>query len=81
MVCSPGELDRLAKNARARWVDEQLWFGQLVRASTQLGMDGASLQRVRRRAHLSEEQFHRAMSWNAGKDTPRRVLPGGQQLN
>jgi hypothetical protein len=71
-------LAELIDSARAGWVEEQLWFGRLARASSVLEMHGAPLRQVARHASLSPERLHQALRWNAWRPEPTRRLPGGQ---
>lgn len=78
VACGDEHLDRLIELARFAFVDEQLWFGQLCRASRLPGLGDASLARLARRARLSPADARRALEWNARQDNPLTVLPGGQ---
>jgi hypothetical protein len=71
-------LTELIDTARAGWVEEQLWFGRLARASSAQEMHGAPLRQVARQASLSPERLHQALRWNAWRTEPTRQLPGGQ---
>jgi hypothetical protein len=73
-------LAELIDKARAGWVEEQLWFGRLARASRQPEMRGASLGQLALRASLSPERLHQALRWNAWRAEPVRQLSGGQPL-
>jgi hypothetical protein len=79
-VCSADELRELIAASRAAWRDEQLWLGQLSRASTEPGMAGTSLRTVARRAFFTDEQLRRVLAWNEGRPVPVLALPGGQPL-
>lgn len=79
-ACGTEHLEELIKRARREWTDEQLWLGQLARASVKPGLRGASLRKVAYRARLSPEQLHRTLDWNAGRTAPDTTLPGGQSL-
>jgi hypothetical protein len=79
-VCSGEELRELVAAGRAAWQDEQLWFGQLARTSTEPGSVGMSLSTVARRAFLTDEQLRRVLAWNEAQPEPESRLPGGQPL-
>lgn len=79
-ACGPEHLQCVIDRAKAIWVDEQLWFGQLARVSSRPELRGAALSRLSRLAGLSEQQCARALAWNARCDPPSRRLPGGQWL-
>jgi hypothetical protein len=73
-------LTELIDKARAGWVEEQLWFGRLARASGLSTMRGATLRQVAHQASLSPQRFGQALRWNACRADPVRQLPGGQLL-
>jgi hypothetical protein len=79
-VCSDDELPELIAAGRAAWQDEQLWLGQLSRASTEPGVAEMSLRMVARRAFLTDEQLYRVLAWNEAQPVPESALPGGQPL-
>jgi hypothetical protein len=80
VTCGAEHLDQLIVSARRDWVDEQLWFGRLCRASMKPGMRHAELSRLGLHARLSAGELRRALEWNARSDHPRTTLPGGQPL-
>jgi hypothetical protein len=73
-------LTALIDEARAGWVEEELWFGRLARASSLPEMRGATLGQVAWQASLSPERLRQALRWNACRTDPVRQLPGGQPL-
>jgi hypothetical protein len=73
-------LTELIDKARASWVEEQLWFGRLARASSVQEMRGAPLRQVARHAALSPQRLCQALRWNAWRTEPARQLPGGQPV-
>lgn len=79
-VCTAEELDELVAACRAKWRDEQLWLGQLARASTVPHLRTATLGALARRAGLEESQLARLLAWNARQDKPVTALPGGHSL-
>ena len=79
-ACGSEHLQLLIDRARLDWVDEQLWFGLLCRASTSRQMIGAPLSELGWPARLSPEHLRRAVDWNAQSASPRVRLPGGQIL-
>jgi hypothetical protein len=79
-ACGPEHVSVLVGQARRMWVDEQWWFGRLCRASVQPGMVGATVPRVAESARLSPQQLRAALAWNAERNIPQAVLPGGQPL-
>jgi len=78
VACSAGHLKSLVDQARATWAAEELWFGQLCRASRQHGMRDAEIREIGLRARLSAANVRSALAWNATRDQPMLVLPGGQ---
>ena len=79
-ACGTEHLQVLIDRARRDWVAEQLWFGQLCRASTPTAMRGVPVADLGPRAGLSPEQLRRAVDWNTRSNNPRVTLPGGQPL-
>jgi len=77
-ACGAEHLQLLIDQAQHDWIDEQLWFGQLCRASTQPGMSGSLVTTLGEHARLSVDHLSRALTWNATSAEPRRTLPGGQ---
>jgi len=73
-------LQLLIDRARRHWVVEQLWFGQLCRASSPPSTRDLRMSFLGERARLSPEQLRRAVDWNACSAHPRLTLPGGQTL-
>ncbi|WP_328457909.1 hypothetical protein [Amycolatopsis sp. NBC_00438] len=78
VACGAGHLKSLVDKARAAWTTEELWFGQLCRASRQHGMRDAEVREIGLRARLSAADVRSALAWNATQDQPTLVLPGGQ---
>ncbi|WP_329052905.1 hypothetical protein OG738_09425 [Amycolatopsis sp. NBC_01488] len=78
VACSAGHLKSLVDRARATWAAEELWFGQLCRASRQHGMRDAEVREIGLRARLSAANVRAALAWNATRDQPTLILPGGQ---
>ncbi|HEX7659230.1 MAG TPA: hypothetical protein VF444_07095 [Pseudonocardiaceae bacterium] len=79
-ACGGDHLDELIARAQREWIDEELWFGQLCRASVRPGMCDADLTRLGQLARLSDIKLRRALEWNAGHERPCITLPGGQPL-
>ncbi|MEV6878289.1 hypothetical protein [Amycolatopsis sp. NPDC051128] len=79
-VCSTEHLHLLSDRGRQAWIDEQLWLGQLRRASTQPGLRCADLATLARRAALTPEQLERLLAWNAIRNGSASSLPGGRSL-
>ncbi|MEU7785567.1 hypothetical protein [Amycolatopsis sp. NPDC049159] len=78
VACSAGHLKSLVDQARASWTIEELWFGQLCRASRQHGMRDAEVREIGLRARLSAANVRSALAWNATREQPTLILPGGQ---
>ncbi len=70
----------LIDQARAGWIEEQLWFGRLARASRHPELHGVSLRRLAQHASLSPQRLAQALRWNASRTEPVRRLPGGHPL-
>ena len=64
-ACSD-HLTELIDKARAGWVEEQLWFGRLARASSQPDMRGASLRQLARRHHCRRNDCTRRCDGTPG---------------
>jgi len=79
-ACGTEHLQVLIDRARRDWVAEQLWFGQLCRASTPAAMHGVPVADLGPQARLSPEHLRRAVDWNTHINSPRVTLPGGQTL-
>ena len=79
-ACGSEHLQILIDRARLDWVDDELWFGMLCRASSSRHMVGAPLSELGGSARLSPEHLSRALNWNARNASPRVTLPGGQIL-
>jgi len=79
-ACGSEHLQLLINRARLDWVDDELWFGMLCRASSSRHMTGAPLSDLGRPARLWPEHLRRAVDWNARRVSPRVTLPGGQIL-
>ena len=79
-ACGTEHLQVLIDRARRDWVAEQLWFGQLCRASTPAAMHGVPVADLGPQARLSPEHLRRAVDWNTRSNNPRVTLPGGQTL-
>jgi hypothetical protein len=77
-ACGSEHLQLLIDQAHRVWNDEQLWFGQLCRASNRPGMSGVVMAKLGEHAGLSADHLSRALAWNATSAEPRRTLPGGQ---
>ena len=75
-ACGSEHLQLLIDRARRDWVDDELWFGMLCRASSSRQMIGAALSELGRPARLSPEHLSRAVDWNARSASPRVTLPG-----
>ncbi|QWF77947.1 hypothetical protein [Amycolatopsis sp. CA-230715] len=79
-ACGSAHLDALIERARAAWIPEQRWFGELCRASTRPGATGATMAELGARARMPAEHVRRAVLWNSRRETPLCALPGGQVL-
>ena len=79
-ACGTEHLQVLIDRARRDWVAEQLWFGQLCRASTPAAMHSVPVADLGPQARLSPEHLRRAVDWNTHSNSPRVTLPGGQPL-
>lgn len=79
-ACGLDHLDTLSYQGRASWVEEQLWFGKLLRASRQSDGPNISLAALAERASISAGRLHQALRWNASQADPVRLLPDGQTL-
>jgi len=77
-ACGSEHLQVLIDQARRDWVEEQLWFGQLSRASVHPGMVGVLITDLAEYAHLSNDHLWRALEWNTRRPSPSVTLPGGQ---
>jgi hypothetical protein len=77
-ACTSDHLQVLIDLARHDWVVEQLWFGQLCRASTQPGATGVVVAQLAEHAGLSDDHLRRGLEWNAQRSKPMVTLPGGQ---
>ena len=71
-------LQLLIDQARRDWVAEQLWFGQLCRASTAPVTRDLPISYLGERARLTPDHLRRAVEWNTRSERPRVTLPGGQ---
>ncbi len=79
-ACGAGHLQLLIDQARRDWVAEQLWFGQLCRASTVPVTRDLPISHLGERARLTPDHLRRAVEWNTRSERPRVTLPGGQVL-
>jgi hypothetical protein len=79
-ACANDHLHRLIEQARHSWVDEQLWFGKLCRASLRPDLRDASMDRLADYAGLTADALRRALAWNIAQPLPHLSLPGGQRL-
>ncbi|QRP43009.1 hypothetical protein [Amycolatopsis sp. FDAARGOS 1241] len=79
-ACGHEHASMLVEQARRAWVEEQRWFARLCQASVERGMREATVPRLGDCARLSAHQLREALAWNADRDTPLVVLPGGQRL-
>jgi hypothetical protein len=77
-ACGSDHLQELIDQAHHDWVAEQLWFGQLCRASTQPGMNGVLVTELAEHARVSVARLRRASEWNTHHTNPTVTLPGGQ---
>lgn len=79
-ACGREHLERLIERARAAWVDEQWWFGRLIRVSVKPAMRGASVELLAVDARLTPENLRAALAWNARQARPDTAFPGGQRV-
>lgn len=79
-ACGREHLERLIERARTAWVDEQWWFGRLIRVSVRPSLRGAPIELLAADARLTPENLRAALAWNARKARPDTALPGGQRV-
>lgn len=60
------------------WVEEQIRFGQLRRASTAPATRELPMSYLGERARLTPDHLRRAADWNTRNERPHVTLPGGR---